>query len=439
MPELVNPAEKEQYLSDLKRLEGRPQPEWLRAIRETGAARFAELEFPHRRMEDWRFTNVNPIVSTRFESLTEPAASPTPDDVAPFLFHEEEWVELVFVDGFLVEALSRLDRVPQGVRAGSLAQAAAEGHPAVREHLARHAGTNGNVFSALNTAFLLDGAFVHVGARQAVENPIHLVFLSSAGRDNTANYPRNLIVVEQQSEATVLETYGALNGDRRYLMNAVSEIALGQDAQLNRCSVMQDSANGYHLSAVKVRQDRSSSFSSYTFWRGSKIGRNELRVALDGEGAECSLNGLYMTDGDQLIDNATAIEHVKPHCSSWIGYKGILDGHSSAVFSGKIYVHQSAQKTDSKQLNNNLLLSDTATIDTKPLLEIFADDVKCTHGATVGLPPEEIIFYFRSRGMSEAMARGMLTYGFADEVVNTVPVAALRDLLEKHVYERYSP
>jgi Fe-S cluster assembly protein SufD len=435
MTELVQVSEKEQYLADIKKLGGAPA--WLKQIREAGATRFGELEFPHRRMEQWRFTNVSPIVGTRFSSITQPTAAPNVDALAPVLFGEDDWTELVFVDGFYSAELSRVAALPKGVRAGSLAEAVAKGDAVVEANLTRCAGVNGNIFSALNAAFIQDGAFVYVPAGVAVEQPIHLVFVSTA-RADTATYPRNLVVLERQAEANIVETYAGL-ADGRYLTNAVTELVLGEGANLKRYGVQRESSQAYHLSTVKAHQERSSVFTSYAISMGAKIGRNELISTLDGEGAECRLNGLYMTDGDRLIDNATSIEHMHPHGTSWIGYKGILDDKSNAVFSGQIYVARDAQKTDSKQLNNNLLLSDAATINTKPLLEIYADDVKCTHGATVGLPPNEIIFYFKSRGMSEAMARGMLTYGFAGEIVNAIEVKPLRDRLDKFVYDRYSP
>ncbi|MDX9973635.1 MAG: Fe-S cluster assembly protein SufD [FCB group bacterium] len=437
MTELVQASEKELYLSDLKKVEAVAAPAWLKRIREAGATRFGELEFPHRKMEQWRFTNVGPIVGTRFASNTEPSAAPNADAVKPLLFGEEGWTELVFVDGFYSAALSRLGELPRGVRAGSLAEAVAKGDALVEAHLSRYAGVNGNIFSALNAAFIQDGAFVHVPADVVVEQPIHLLFVSTA-RPDTASYPRNLVVLERQAEAQIIETYASL-ADGRYFTNAVTELALGEGANLKRYGVQREAREAYHLSTVKAHQERSSVFTSYAVSMGAKIGRNELISTLDGEGAECSLNGVYMVDGDQLIDNATSIEHMHPHGTSWIGYKGILDDKASAVFSGQIYVARDAQKTDSKQLNNNLLLSDTATINTKPLLEIYADDVKCTHGATVGPPPEEIIFYFQTRGMSAAMARGMLTYGFAGEIVNAIGVKPLRDRLDKFVYDRYSP
>lgn len=428
--------DKTHYLADL----GLVKPssaEWINALRKDASARFESMDFPHKRMEEWRFTNVTPIVRTRFQSSLEPAVHGlTAADVAGFTYGEPAWSELVFVDGFYAPALSH---VQPGVRAGSLFAALARDGESVRPHLNRYLNGSKSAFAALNTAFLLDGAYVSIGKEQTVEAPIHLLFITTGANAETASHPRNLIVLERHSAATIVESHASLAGEATYLTNAVTEIAVDEGAKLEWIKLLNESANGYHLATTRVHQDRDSSFRSFAIVQGGKIARNEIGVQLDGEGASASLNGLYMTSGEQLVDNATSIDHARPHCTSWIGYKGVLDDKSHAVFSGKIMVRRSAQKTDSNQLNQNMVLSDKATIDTKPLLEIFADDVKCTHGATVGRPPKELVFYFQTRGMSEAMALGMLTYGFADEVVNQIEVEPVRARLEKFVYNKYSP
>jgi len=291
----------------------------------------------------------------------------------------------------------------------------------------------------LNTAFLLDGAFVHIAKAKVVASPIHLLFISTERIGDVAAYPRNLIIAEQHAEATFVESHVSLAGDKTYFNNVVTEISVGEGAKVHWYKILHEGENGYHLSSTRVHQERDSAFKSFSVYQSGRIARNDLGVVLDGEGADVSLNGLYMTDGDQLVDNAMSVDHAKPHCTSWIGYKGVLQDKSHGVFSGRVMVRRGAQKTDSNQLNQNMVLSDKATIDTKPLLEIFADDVKCTHGATVGRPPKELVFYFQTRGMSEAMALGMLTYGFADEVVNQIEVDPVRARLEKFVYNKYSP
>jgi Fe-S cluster assembly protein SufD len=437
MAEIAERVEnKTHYLSDLEHLKPAAL-DWVTALRRKAADRFTETEFPHRKMEQWRFTNVTPIVRTPFRSPVEPAVHGLSlDDVAPFRYGETDWSELVFVDGFYAADLSSQGR---GVRTGSLADALHSDSRLVEKHLNRYLNGTGNAFTELNTAFLLDGAYVSIAKEHVATAPIHLIFLSTGQDGDTASYPRNLIVLERHSQATVIESHVSLAGEKSYFKNAVTEISVGEGAKLHLYKLLHESANGYHLSSTRVHQDRDSAFKSFSIFMGGNIARNDLSVVLDGEGADTSLNGLYMTDGDQLVDNAMSVDHAKPHCTSWIGYKGVLQDKSHAVFSGKVLVRRDAQKTDSNQLNQNMLLSDKATIDTKPLLEIFADDVKCTHGATVGRPPKELVFYFQTRGMSEAMALGMLTYGFADEVVNQIEIDPVRARLEKFVYNMYSP
>ncbi len=437
MAEIAERVEnKTHYLTDLERLKPATQ-DWVNTLRRQAIDRFTAIEFPHRKMEQWRFTNVAPVIRTPFRSPVEPAAHGlSAKDVAPFRYGEPNWCELVFVDGFFAPDLSS----PAGkVQAGSLAEALSKDGELVEKHLNRYLNGSGNAFTELNTAFLLDGACVHIAKDHMAAAPVHLLFVSTGQDGGTASYPRNLIVADRHSETTIVESHVSLAGDKTYFKNAVTEISLDEGAKLTLYKLLHESTNGYHLSSTRVHQDRDSTFKSFSIFQGGKIARNDLSVVLDGEGAHASLNGLYMTDGDQLVDNATSIDHAKPNCTSWIGYKGVLQDKSHGVFSGRVMVRRDAQKTDSNQLNQNMVLSDKATIDTKPLLEIFADDVKCTHGATVGRPPKELVFYFQTRGMSEAMALGMLTYGFADEVVNQIEVDPVRARLEKFVYNKYSP
>ncbi|MCL4692609.1 MAG: Fe-S cluster assembly protein SufD [Candidatus Hydrogenedentes bacterium] len=437
MAEIAERVEnKTHYLADLERLQPVPQ-DWVNELRRKAVDEFTETAFPTRKMEPWRFTNVAPIVRTAFRSPVEPGSHGLSEaDVAPLRYGEADWTELVFVDGFYAPELSS---PTEGVRAGSLSEAFASDAGPVQQHLNRYLNGSGNAFTALNTAFLLDGAYVHVAKEQAVPSPIHILHVSTGGDGDTASHPRNLIVADRHAEATFVESHVSLAGDKTYFKNTVTEISVGEGAKVHWYKLLHEGPNGYHLSSTRVHQERNSAFKSFSIFQGAKIARNDLSVVLDGEGADASLNGLYMTDGDQLVDNATAVDHAKPHCTSWIGYKGVLEDKSHGVFSGKVMVRRDAQKTDSNQLNQNMVLSDKATIDTKPLLEIFADDVKCTHGATVGRPPKELVFYFQTRGMSEAMALGMLTYGFADEVVNQIEVDPVRARLEKFVYNKYSP
>lgn len=430
-------ALKDQFMRELGTLRGNGYPGWYSAIREQHAKQFDAAEFPTQRTEDWRFTNIKPILSTAFETVTPADAAAAKSAVAPYLFGDATWTELVFVDGVYAADLSRIAH--KGIVAGSLAAALHAQDVALESHLGRLFDKKPSVFNALNTALASDGAYVSVPKNAVVDGAIHLVYVTTDRPSPVATHPRTLVIAGQSSQVTLLETYASLSTTTASFCNAAVEIFLEPNAQVTRYKLLAESELSYNLTSTRVRLDRDAKFESYVFNQSGKIVRDDLAVALDGEGAGVELSGLYMTSGDQLVDNATSIEHVKPHCSSYIGYKGVLDDSSHGVFSGKIFVHREAQKTDSNQLNQNLLLSDKATINTKPLLEIFADDVKCTHGATIGQHPEELIFYFRTRAMSEAMARGMLTYGFADEVVNKVALEPLRHRLETFVFDRYSP
>lgn len=431
MTEVAIEPNKAAYLDAWEKLPA-GAPEWLRAIRERGAERFAETALPNSRQEAWRFTNIAPITGGAFAPLAEPGTL-NADAVAPHLYPGLPHTA-VFVDGVFAPALSSLASLPKNVEVANLA---ASGAAFVQDHLDSLADAVPHAFTALNAAFLVDGCCVRFGKNAVCEEPIHIVFIAS-GAANAAVQPRVLVVAEEGAQGAVIESYGAA-GAGPYFTNAVSEYILGANAHIRGYKMIREGAAGYHLATQRVRQDRDSSYTSYVFNLGGAIVRNEIALSLDGEGAGCSLHGLYLGEAHQLIDNHQSIIHAKPHCTSWIGYKGVLDGDSKAVYTGKIYVDRAAQKTDSNQLNQNLLLSDDAQIDTKPQLEIYADDVKCTHGATIGQFPPELINYFRSRGIAPDMAKAMLTYGFADEVVREVEVEPLREFLESYVFDRYSP
>lgn len=424
---------RDQYLADLAREPVNGQPEWVGTIRKTGRAAFEASTFPHGKMEEWRHTNIAAISNNHFATAVEPghvdAAQLEGLSLSGAGYHE-----LVFVDGLFSEALSSIGTLPTGVVLGSLY--AHLNSEVVRAHLNRHAA-NRNAFTALNTASLKDGALVYLPRNTVLDAPVHLLFLSTAANQRAAHI-RNVIALDESAEATIIVSYAGL-GDANYLNNIVEEVALGPNASLKYYKAVQEGAAGNHLSTTEFHQERDSRLFSLVVSQEGKITRNQQCIALAGPGAECALHGLYLNDGDRLIDNALHIHHTVPNCNSRIAYKGILDGNSKSVFTGKVNVDQAAQKTDSDQLSNNLLLSDAATIDTKPQLEIYADDVKCTHGATVGAHPDPIIFYFRSRGIDEATARGMLTYGFADEIIAEIGPDALRDRLQHYIFKKYSP
>lgn len=439
MTETLKDTSRDRFLADLSAVKPNGSPEWLKQMRAEAAARFGGTPWPNTKMEEWRHTNISSLVKTEFRALTAPtAALPSPRELAGITFDNQDWPELVIVDGYFAPSLSS-GAAPEGVTLVGLHDAIQGPQAAiVKKHLNQYLGER-NAFTALNSAFLQDGAFVHVAKNVAIASPIHLLFVATNRGANTAANPRNLIVLEPGAQATIIVSYISLAGDTPYLNNVVEEIAVGQNARLEYYRVVREGEAGNHLATIEVHHERDAYCKTYSFSLEGNIIRNQLCTDLAGENAECNLAGLYLNDGKRLLDNALEINHRVPHCRSRILYKGILDGESKAVFAGRVHVHRDAQKTDSDQLSNNLLLSDTATIDAKPQLEIYADDVKCTHGATIGSPPEKIIFYFRSRGIAEDMARAMLTYGFADEVVDEVEVEPLQEWLNDYIYKRYSP
>jgi len=273
-----------------------------------------------------------------------------------------------------------------------------------------------------------------------LDQPIHLVHVSAPGEEPLAAFGRVLVVTGTNSELRVAESHFPVAGASvPYLNNAITEMVVGEGAVMHHYKVTEEASEAFHMAGIRVHQGQESVFHSHNITLSGRIVRHDFSVELQGEGADCQLNGLYLTDNEQLVDNYTSIDHAKAHCTSWIGYKGVLDGRSRGVFTGHVMVRPDSQKTDSNQLNSNMLLSDSATIDTKPQLEIFADDVKCTHGSTTGGPHERVVFYFRTRGMTEAMARGMLTYGFASDVVDQIDIEPLRHRLDRWVFDRYSP
>lgn len=435
---LSEKTDREHYFADIERARALDGPAWLRACREASAEAFVRTPFPHYKEEAWRFTDISPIIKTPFRTNLYGAGEISSETVAKFLYDEPAWTQVVFIDGRFSEKLSR---IPKGanpaVRVMGLAEAATRHGDLVRAQLDA-APAPGSAFIALNGAFLRDGAFIHVAPNTKLEAPVHLVFVSS-GADTVANHPRNLLALDESAEAVVLETHAGVSDNACSFTNMVEDIVLGDNARFVYHKIVEHGAREYHLSTANVRLGRDAYFKSFVVTLTGQIARNELNVLLAGKGGECSLNGLYLNDGDRLIDNPLFVEHAATHCRSRMGYKGVLDGTSSSVFTGKVLVRRGAQKTDSNQLNNNLLLSDKATIDTKPQLEIFADDVKCTHGATIGGFPRELIFYFQSRGITAPHAQGILTYGFADEIVNQIDVGPLRDRLDRYVFDKYSP
>jgi Fe-S cluster assembly protein SufD len=411
-------------------------PDWLEPVRRAAMDRFATTGFPTSREEEWRFTPVAPIAQGSWRHVTGAPATVNRADISPFIFGHPEWATLVFVDGAFNPSLSEADSLPGGVKVESLAEALQQDGALLEKHLTRHAPVEGSPFTALNTAFLHDGGLVHVPAGIDLPMPIHLVFVATAEATGTVMHPRNLIVVEGGSRASVIESYVTLGPGSRYWTNPVTEVVAGAGSWIEHTRIQRESEQAHHVGLTHVDQSRDSHYRSFSLAMGGALARHNLHVRLNDENIETLMYGLYLTRGEQVVDNHTAIYHDQPHCRSWEVYKGVLDDRSRAVFNGKVFVKPEAQKTDAKQTNRNLLRSDHARVDTKPQLEIFADDVKCTHGATVGRLDDVARFYARSRGLSAAAAERLLTYAFAAEVIEEVTLEPVRLELERLVLER---
>jgi Fe-S cluster assembly protein SufD len=412
---------------------------WLRALRQRAMDLVTGYGFPTTKNEDWHFTSPGPIVEATFAPMKGALGTLTHDDVAPFTVGHFEWPTLVFVNGRYAPSLSRIDSLPKGVSVMSLASALHEEPTLIERYLGTLArfDTQAFAFTAINTALLKDGAFLHVAKDTELEAPIHLLYISDAGAEGGVAYPRNLFVVERNARVAVIEQY-ATTSDARYFTNAVTEAVLGDGATLHHYRLQREGKRAFHTGHVETSLGRESHYVSFSFATGAALSRTNIYAMLAGEGCGATLNGLYMLDGEQICDHQTRIEHAQPNTYSREVYKGILDDASHGVFNGKVYVQPIAQKTDGKQTNNTLLLSDRARIDTKPQLEIFADDVKCTHGATVGRLDEAAAFYMKSRGVGRETARQLLTYAFAADVLEMIELEPLKDALEEMTLARYT-
>ena len=406
----------------------------IESLKQKGAERFARLGIPTTRNEDWKFTNASLIAQVAWQPpRTAVSAAVGLADLEPFRLGLPAH-ELVFVNGRFAPHLSRTGDLPAAVTVASLAQVLEANPDQVESYIGSIADIGNHAFSALNTSQISDGAVVLIPRGLRIPDPIHLVFLSNAEAEWAA-HPRNLIVAGESSDVTVVETYAGIR-DSVYFTNAVTEIAVGPNARVEHLKLERESEQAFHVGTIEVRQERDSRFRSFSFALGGSLVRTNIYSVMAGEGSDCTMNGLYLLHGSQHIDHQTRIEHAFPNCTSREVYKGILDGNSHAVFNGKVFVRPEAQKTDGKQTNKNLLLSEGAKVDTKPQLEIFADDVKCTHGATVGRLDEIGLFYLESRGISAARARRLLTYGFAAEVLGEIDVEPIRHQLERLVFQR---
>lgn len=421
----------EQYTSDYQVLDGAGQPEWLRDIRRAAWERFLAVGLPTARRgnEPYKYTNVAPIANAELALAVTGGGEIGPDELSEIAPLQDGCARLVFIDGRYSAALSSTPSGADGVRVSSLADAFQFGNDVVVEHMAQYADIEEDGFIALNTAFISDGAFIEIGDDVSAEDPLHLVFVTTDGAQ-TVSHPRVLLVAGRGSSATVVESYIGVPGNR-CLTNSVAEFVLEDDATLEHYRLLMESEDAFHVGVARVKQGAGSAYNSRVFERQVGLGRFDLYTSLDGENASCDLKGLYFTSGRQHMDNYININHTKPYATSRLYYKGILDGRSRAVFGGTVYVQPGAIKTDSHQEDKNLVLSPDAEVDSKPSLFIWADDVKCGHGATAGNIDMDTVFYMRSRGIDLEAASRLLIYGFASEIIDTVEDDYLRSYLER--------
>lgn len=430
-------TENETYQDQHAALQRRSSPSWLTELRQSGLDAFTRLGLPTKRLEDWRFTNVEPLAKRPYElaSLSDADVEPANDEISELVAGatlDEEFHRLVFINGRYCDHWARHHHLPAGAVIETLAGVVHDrpGHDQpgnVRTQLESDVDFGDSPFAALNTAFIDDGAVIDIPDGVVLDRPVHFVFLA-IGNGPTVSHPRNLIRVGKHGKVRVIESY--LGQGDVYFSNAVTQVSLDESGELDHHKLQHEQVGALHIALTGVAQRTGSKFRSHYFSTGASLARNELNCRLEGEQIETTLNGLYMPTGEQLMDCRTRIDHASPHCNSYELYKGILDDQARGVFNGKIFVHPDAQKTDAKQSNQALLLSDDAVVDTKPQLEIYADDVRCTHGATIGELDEAGMYYLRARGIPAERARKILIYAFANDVVQGVEIPAVRQHLE---------
>lgn len=434
---MLDSVPEEHYLSIFNRLDQNgSRAGWLRELKRAAAVSFEEQGFPSTKREEWKHTSVEPITSIRFETADGAARAASGEELHYASFTDPAYNRLVFINGLFSPELSLLRATPPAVRIASLARALAEDSALVERYLDRYASHREGGFVALNTAFVEDGALLWIPRGRILEEPIYLIYVSVETAAPVVSYPRNLLVFEEGSQGRVVESYVGL-GKNVYFNNAVTEIVAKENSIVDYYRLQREAAGAFHVGRVAAQLGRNCNFTSQTITLGGALVRNDLTAVLDGEGAECALNGLYLVEGQEHVDNYTRIDHVKPHGTSTELYKGILSGKGRAVFNGKIVVHKNAQKTDARQSNKNLLLSAGAVVNTKPQLEIRADDVKCSHGSTIGQLDRDALFYLRSRGLDLATARSLLSYAFASDVVGRVKIPPMRARLDDYLLTKF--
>ena len=414
---------------------GTRDPAWLNDARVDALHWVGEHGFPTHKNEDWKYTGLAPLLAVPFAAATVASGSRVTAELIDAAAVDLGGLRLVFINGHYSAQFSRLTGLPAGAVVTTLAAVLAAGPDRLEPFFAHTPGAR-HAFAAFNDALAEDGAFIHLTAGTIVDEPIQLVFFSDAGGVPLISSPRSVLIADPGSRATIVETYAGIEADV-YCTNAVTEVVLAEDAQIEHYKVQNEPVTAFHVALLSVRQGRGSRFSSRSIMLGGAIARHEVRVLLDGVGAEVSLDGIYLPRGDQLHDNTIFVDHAATDCTSHQLYKGVLDGRSHGVFNGHIMVRHGADGTDANQKNKNLLLSDRAEVDTRPRLEIYTDDVKCTHGAAVGQMDDEALMYLRARAIPLEEARGLLIYAFVHEMVDRIDLLPLRAQLERVVAGRF--
>ncbi len=428
---------KDWYISKFKEFENSLNGEStapIHKIRQDAIENFSKLDFPNHKNEEWKYTNISPILKHNFK----PAFSKSEikkEDVNKFLFDKLEHSLIVFVNGRFAPELSRIKNLPKGTVIGSIANELKNNSPIVKKHFGKYVDYKGQIFTALSTAYIKDGAFIYIPEGKIIDEPVHVLFIASSD-EKILIQPRNLFVADKNSQVTIIEHYVSLT-ENIYFTNTVTEIVAEENAVVDHIKIQNESKSAFHIGRMEVDQERASNFTSHMISLGSEIARNDFNTRFNNEGSEAALNGLFLTDGSQLFDVHSLIDHAKPYCNSHEHYKGILDDKSRGVFNGKVIVRQDAQKTNAFQENNNIILSSDALVNTKPQLEIFADDVKCSHGATIGQLDMDSLFYLKARGIGEETARKILLHAFASDVIKSIKVEPIRNYVEEILTSKF--
>ncbi len=436
---MSNTAEfKKWYAESFKKFEANLNGESKLPIHQTrkvALEKFLELKFPTLKDEEWKYTNITPILAHKFDDILVTAPASAKVDLHKYLFNRENFYTIVFINGVYDAANSDEVDAP-GITLCNLKTAIVKYPEEVNNYIGKFAKIENSIFTALSTAYINDGVFLKVKSGKALDKPVQVVYVNSGG-DNLLIQPRNLFVIGKNAIAKVVESYYA-EGESVYFTNSVTETYVDEHGILEHVKIQEESEKAFHISTTEIDVERESKYASYNINFGGTLVRNDLNARFNGEYGHVTLNGLYLGQGEQHIDNHTLIDHAMPNCESHEMYRGVLDDASRAVFNGKVYVKKDAQKTNAFQENKNVILSDDARVDTKPQLEIFADDVKCSHGATIGRLSGESLFYLRARGIGEELAKAMIINAFANDAVHTISIDEVRGRIEDRVAVKLS-